>query len=310
MNKEKFIELAYLYLLDELNQNEKVEIENAIMQDDELKSEFENIKKSFEMFHENKPQEANGRLLISARQELMRHIRTVSTEKSVIQELIEKIKFYFSRNYGYALGGAVTLIASISIAYLLFIKTANYDSMQNAIPESNNNKINPAQQNNSLEQSPNNFDNSTPSKKFISPSELKESLINALLGSSNPGIRIKTIGTISDRAKEETFTPDNKIKLALIKAMTKDSNPAVRKEALLVLQKYSFDNQIRDALLYVLAKDKNSGMRVAAINALADWNQQQKIIDEVLKQALTKQTQAEKNSFVKIRAASILKEVE
>jgi len=33
-------------------------------------------------------------------------------------------------------------------------------------------------------------------------------------------------------------------------------------------------------------------------------------LDEVLKQALTKQTQIKNNSFVKIRAASILKEVE
>jgi hypothetical protein len=134
-------------------------------------------------------------------------------------------------------------------------------------------------------------------------------LINALLSGSNPGIRIRSISTISDQSKQKAFEPDKKIKVALLTAMKNDSNPAVRKEALIVLQRYSFDDQIRDALLYVMSKDKNSGMRVAAINALADWNKEQRVMDEILKLALTKQAQTNNNTFVKIRAASILQEV-
>ena len=310
MNKEKFIELVYLYLMDELQTQEKDELENAIMQDDELKNEFENIKETFNVIRNSKPTEADGRLLINARQSLMRKVRQVSEEKSSFSGLIEKIRYYFYHNYGLALGGAVTLVVSIGIAYLMFIKTAQNTAVLNK----------PIEVNTSQENSANNLEKNTdvqshnPSSPTIEdrntgPQSLREALINALLSGSNPGIRIRSIGTISDQTKQEALKPDKKIKAALLTAMKNDSNPAVRKEALIVLQRYSFDDQIRDALLYVMSKDKNSGMRVAAINALADWNKEQRVMDEILKLALTKQAQTNNNTFVKIRAASILQEV-
>jgi len=310
MNKEKFIELVYLYLTDELQAHEKVELENAMMQDDELRNEFESIKETFNVFQNSKPAEADGRLLVSARQSLMRKVREVSEEKSSISRLIEKIKYYFYHNYGLALGGAVTLVVSIGIAYLMFIKTAQNTAVLDKPGELNTSQENSSDSKLNSEVQSNNSSGSTIDNKNINLPNLREALINALLSGSNPGIRIRSISAISDQSKEETFKPDEKIKAALLTAMKNDGNPAVRKEALIVLQRYSFDNQIRDALLYVLSKDKNSGMRVAAINALADWNKEQRVMDEILKQALTKQAQTNNNTFVKIRAASILKEVE
>ena len=306
MKKEKFIDLAYLYLMDELQTHERVELENAMMQDDELKNEFESIKTTFSAIQNNKPAETDERLLVAARQSLMRKIRNASEEKSSLSGTIEKIKYYFYHNYGLALGGAITLVVSIGIAYLMFVKTSQLNTAEDKTSTSQEQAAN-----NSLEkQSSKGLSNPTLDKYGNTPTNFRESLINALLNSSNAGTRIKSISTISDDYKQETFKPDQKIKQALITSMKKDENPAVRREALTVLQKFPYDNQIRDALLYVLSRDNNSGMRVAAINALADWNQQQRIIDEVLKQALTKKAQADKNSFVKIRAASILKEIE
>jgi len=309
MNKEKFIELVYLYLMNELQAEERTELENAMMQDDELKNEFENIKETFSVIQNNKPAEADGRLLVSARQSLMRKVREVSEEKSSISQLIEKIKYYFYHNYGLALGGAVTLVVSIGIAYLMFIKTAQNTAILDKPVELNTSQENAS--NNKLNtEVPSNNSSSTIDKRNTIQQNFRESLINALLGGTNAGVRIRSISTISDQTKRESFKPDPQIKDALITAMKSDSNPAVRKEALMVLQHYSYDNQIRDAFLFVLSKDKNSGMRVAAINALADWNKEQRIIDEILKQALAKQAQTNNNTFVKIRAASILKEVE
>jgi citrate synthase len=142
MNKEKFIELVYLYLTDELQAQEKEELENAMIQNDELKNEFEDIKETFNIFRNNKPAEADGRLLINARQSLMRKVRQVSEEKSSFSGLIEKIKYYFYHNYGLALGGAVTLVVSIGIAYLMFIKT-----VQNTAVLNKPNEINTSQEN-------------------------------------------------------------------------------------------------------------------------------------------------------------------
>lgn len=310
MNKEKLIEHVYLYLMGELDLNEKNELENAMMQDDELKHEFERIKETFNIIRNNKPSEANERLLVSARQSLMRSVREESEKKSSFTGLIEKIKYYFYHNYGLALGGAVTLVVSVGIAYLMFIKTAQNTAVLDKPIQFNTTQENSSNNKLNTDVQSSNSSSSTSENKNINPQNLRESLINALLGGSNAGIRIRSIGTISDQTKQELFRPDPKIKEALITAMRNDNNPAVRKEALMVLKHYSFDNQIRDALLYVMSKDKNSGMRVAAINALADWNKDQRILDEVLKQALTNQTKTNNNSFVKIRAASILKEVE
>ncbi|MHB8930914.1 MAG: HEAT repeat domain-containing protein [Melioribacteraceae bacterium] len=310
MNREKFIEQVYLYLLDELQDKERIELENAMMEENQLREEFEKIKNEFTLITKSKPSEADERLLINSRQSLMRKIRQSSDETSFMPELIERIRFYFYRNHSLVLGGAITLIASIGIAYMMFLKTAQYPSILNKQATVNTQKENTISDTNNDKQMPNNFDSPTFEKRSINKSGLYESLIKALLEGSNDGIRIKSISAISNQVTSETFKPDLKIKDALITALKKDKNPAVRREALLALQNYPFDDQIRDVMLNVLAMDKNSGIRVAAINALADWNHRQNIIDEVLKQELTKQSQVQKNSFVKIRAASILKEIE
>ncbi|MCX6169723.1 MAG: HEAT repeat domain-containing protein [Ignavibacteriales bacterium] len=310
MNREKFIEQVYLYLLDELQDKERIELENAMMEENQLREEFEKIKNEFTLIAKSKPSEADERLLINSRQSLLRKIRQSSNETSFMPDLIERVRFYFYRNHSLVLGGAVTLIASIGIAYMMFLKTAQYPSILNKQATVNTPQENTISETNNDKQMSNNFDSPSFEKRNINKSGLYESLIKALLEGSNDGIRIKSISAISNQVTSETFKPDLKIKNALIAALKKDKNPAVRREALLALQNYPFDDQIRDVMLNVLSKDKNSGIRVAAINALADWNHRQNIIDEVLKQELTKQSQVQKNSFVKIRAASILKEIE
>jgi hypothetical protein len=310
MNREKFIEQVYLYFMDELQEDERIELENAMLEEDQLREEFEKIKSMFELMQNSKPLEVDESLLINSRQSLMRKIRQSSEENIFLPELIERIKFYFYRNYSLVLGGALTLIVSIGIAYMMFLKTAQNSAIINGSATINTQQEDTISDENNDKRLSKNFAEPSFEKRNINKTGVYESLINALLGSSNDGLRIKSIGAISNQVSSETFKLDLKIKNALITAIKTDKNPAVRREALIVLQNYPFDEQIRDIMLSVLSNDKNSGIRVAAINALADWNRRQSIIDEVLKQELIKQSQAQKNSFVKIRAASILKEME
>lgn len=318
MNLEKFSENAYLYLLNEINAEERIEFENILMQDDVLKREFDKIKADIALFEEAKPAEVTEAELTSMRNNLFRAIRNQEAVQQP-EGLRNKIRKIFLNNYGLAFGGIATFVLGIGIGYMFLFSKGVTSSLKPETPIEiglqqnvdliDDNKTVLAEDHASeLEKAAEN--KSTIVRGSFNEASVKQALITALLGQSNPGIRIKSISTISEHAKEETFKPDLKIKKALITALKKDDNPAVRKEALIVLQKYPYDEELRDAMLYILANDTNSGMRVAAINALADWNQQKQILDEVLKQALTKNSKADRNTFVQIRAASILKEVE
>lgn len=318
MNLEKFSENAYLYLLNEMNAEERIEFENILMQDDVLKREFDKIKADIALFEEAKPAEVTEAELTSMRNNLFRAIRNQEAVQQP-EGLRNKIRKIFLNNYGLAFGGIATFVLGIGIGYMFLFSKGVTSSLKPETPIEiglqqnvdliDDNKTVLAEDHASeLEKAAEN--KSTIVRGSFNEASVKQALITALLGQSNPGIRIKSISTISEHAKEETFKPDLKIKKALITALKKDDNPAVRKEALIVLQKYPYDEELRDAMLYILANDTNSGMRVAAINALADWNQQKQILDEVLKQALTKNSKADRNTFVQIRAASILKEVE
>jgi HEAT repeat protein len=107
---------------------------------------------------------------------------------------------------------------------------------------------------------------------------------------------------------ESNFTPDDKVKKALITSLKIDENPGVRREALNVLKKFPKDEEIKEAFLYVLSNDRNSGLRVSAINALVDWKQEDISLDDEMRNILNKKAEADPNEYVRIRAASLLKE--
>jgi hypothetical protein len=320
MNREKFSEDAYLYLLNELNQEDKTEFENILMQDDLLNREFQIIRNQFALIARSKPKEVDDKTLTSARNSLMRQLKKEAEKTSFFGKLINDIKNFFYHNYGLAFGGVATFALGIGIGYALLVtrniepnlrlnkpieitgtepQTSEPATQESVAPENSQSNVKQEPANNSVNES----------RIGVQPN-LKESLINSLLAGPNPGIRIRSISKISDESQTQSFKPDPKIKNALISAMMKDKNPVVRREALNVLGRYSFDSQVRDALLYVLSNDENSGMRVAAINALTDLRDRGIKIDPIIKQTLTQKSMTDNNTFVKIRAASILKEVE
>lgn len=318
MNLEKFSESAYLYLLDEMEARERIEFENILMQDDVLKQEFDKIKADIDLFAEAKPAGVTEAELTSIRNNLFRAIRNQEAAQPP-EGLKNKIRRIFLNNYGLAFGGIATFVLGIGIGYMFLFSRGVTNSLKTETPI----EIGLQQKAELIEESKvvlaedhaSEIEKTTESKSTIvrgsfNEVSVKHALITALLGQSNPGIRIKSISTLADHVEREAFKPDVKIKNALINSMKKDSNPAVRSEALNVLKRYPFDNEVRDALLFVLANDKNSGLRVSAINALSDIKQQGILIDEVVKQILTKRVEADRNTFVKYRAASILKEVE
>lgn len=323
MNKEKFLEHAQLYLLDELEEGERVELENSMMGNDELRREFESIRKLFETIAENRPADANEKLLVSARYDLMRKIREEASKTPVKEKIIEWLKNIFVTNYKISFGAITLVLIGVFVGYFMFYssndqpiittsKSINIDDYQRLEPQITNIRIpNPFFEGGEIEVTFGGSGGISPiSYKGTADDPLiQKVLATTLVEQTNPGLRLRTVNTISSQFESESFIPDPKVKEALITALKKDSNPAVRKEALNALTKFPFDLQIRDALLFVLSNDNNSGLRVAAINSLAQMKIQGRSLDDKIVSVLNTKAENDENAFIRLRAASLVKEV-
>lgn len=127
--------------------------------------------------------------------------------------------------------------------------------------------------------------------------------VNELYKSENPGVRLKAISSVYETSR---FNPQKKVKKTLLEAMQKDENPGVRREAMKALAKFPFDAEIRDAYLYVLRTDKNAGLRIMAIDNLARKKDVKVLAEPETLTALEDRASQDGNSYVKLRAKSIL----
>jgi hypothetical protein len=109
--------------MNELGEDEKIEFENAIMEDDDLRQEYESIKHLYESILENKPAEADEKLLTSARYSLMRAVRHEAEEPSAKGNLFDFLKNIFVSNYKFAFSGAGIFLIGLFVGYLFFISS-------------------------------------------------------------------------------------------------------------------------------------------------------------------------------------------
>jgi len=153
------------------------------------------------------------------------------------------------------------------------------------------------------------YDQITPVKLKgkVNDAEIQKVLARSLIDNENPGIRLKTVNAILSENKAGT---SEVLKDALLKAMMYDNNPGVRKEAMNALCNLQFDDKIQDAMIHVLQNDKNSGLRIQAINCLGVKNDLQKITDPNTINVLRKKMQEDENSYIKLRAKTILTKLE
>lgn len=322
MNKDKFKELAVLFLLDELGGEDKVKFENALLENDDYKSEFEEIKSFIRMISENKPAEAEESVLMDARYSLMRKIRTEEDKVSIASSFRNLVDGFLYRNYKFVFSAAATVLIGIFIGYMMFSvkqpqpQYAANQELNNSIPGSSKvivpdvNNVLPSKENNIEEE--NKFDAVTPvrsKEKRFAPAADKY-LTASFIFDENPGVRLQAVNKIAQNYDDKKLQADVKLKQALITALKEDPNPAVRIEAFTVLTKYPFDEPIRDAFLYVLTNDKNSGLRIKAIKVLSELKFKGQILDEKTRKVLSRKAETDNNGFVRIHAASMLKEEE
>ncbi len=321
MDKKKFEELTQLYFLNELSKEKKIELENYMLENEEAKSEFESLRQLHSALVENRPRPVADDELFSMREQLLRNVRKIEPKISLTERISDWFSEIFYFNYQAAAGGIAAVVIGVLIGYFIFSSPAEEKFMGQSLDNFNPQEI---------EEKGLNISNIRFSDSFsdegqiefmfdaVKPLKFKGSvndqtvqllLAKALLTTKNPGVRIKTVNTLSS-LNESSARIDPKVKKALLSSMLVDENPAVRREALSAISKFKFDAEIRDAVLEVLEKDDNSGLRVLAINILADKKLEDKNLDSVIKNVLNKKAASDDNDFIKLRAASILKGVE
>ncbi|MBA4319119.1 MAG: hypothetical protein C0412_12030 [Flavobacterium sp.] len=313
MNREKFYELSYMYLMNELEPGQRIELENLLMEDNSLKNEFDRIKETLLLVDANKPETVNEKILASARQSLMREIRKEIEKPTLVQSIIINFRHLLFNNYKLALGGAFTLILGICIGYYSFSpkntslgSDFSFEQVANRDLNISNISINTEGIGDGMVEV--SYTEMRPHQYKVKATDplVQKLLLASMLTDENPGFRLKSVNTIGKQIQENNIKDDPKVKIALITALKTDENAAVRKEALTLLINYKYDNDIRDSFLHVLSYDKNSGMRVAAINALANLKEKGQVLDNVVKEYLTKKAQNDEMNFVRTRAASLL----
>lgn len=321
MNKEKLKELLHMYVLDELDEKEREIVENHLMESDEYKAEYEKLKKSYSSIEENKPEHLPDEILKQARADLRSSIRIEMNKESLWAKIRNELSEFFSGKYTPVYGMAVMLLAGFLFGYIVF-----NSSSPELINTDNPNEINlDAIDNNELNisnirfQNPFggegdveiNFDAVKPIsyKGNVDDPVVQRLLAAALTTSDNPGVRIRTVNTIASKTSNVVLK-DPKIKTALINALKTDENAGVRREALNTLMKYPYSVDLRDAFLFVLSNDSNPGIKVGAINALAQMKLEGRSIDSELKNVIDNELGGDENEFIKLKAASLIQEVQ
>ncbi|MFA8342327.1 MAG: hypothetical protein ACEPO8_05080 [Rhodothermaceae bacterium] len=313
MDHKKIKELVQLYACDELKKKEIEIVEDHLLECDECSAEYSSMKQLYFAFTENAPAQVENHLVNQARENLMDTIREQSVaELKSSDSFFDKIINLISSPVRLSLSGVAMVIFGVFIGKLLLSPAlpalsggVNIDNLDfNSVDVANVKFLPSSNNSNQVEIM---FNNVTPVvyKGEITDSKVQNLLARAIVAGNNPGVRIKSVSAIAERATKNSPI-DKSVKKALIEALKVDHNAGVRKQALNVLVNYPLDKDIQDAFLFVLSNDKNPGMRVMAINALGELQSAGNPITGELFDLLSTKAESDNNSFVRLKAANLI----
>ncbi len=319
MNHKQYKKWIQLANYEELDADEKHELQKHLSVCDECRAEFGELKKFHSVLAQRKRIKPSQQLLSEARQRLRAALRQERSRRSFGEKVTESLSQFVLPHYKLALGGIATLAFGIFVGYLAFTPSSRLEQsltkftsakesfLQGDTRITNVRFLDPDAASGEIEFT---FDAVTPVRVGgnINDERVQKVLAHALLNEPNPGTRLRTVNAIAAQAQQQKL-PDPEVKTALIQALKSDENPGVRKEALTVLAKFPFDKQLKDALLYVLKNDKNTGLRIAAINSLDTTRIAGREVDQEVLNVLKEKMQTDDNNYIRIRARAVVEGV-
>ncbi|MCL5031463.1 MAG: HEAT repeat domain-containing protein [Bacteroidetes bacterium] len=322
MDHQIFNEMIQLALLDELNDDEMKKLHQHLIECSDCQAEYDRLNKYLSIINQNKSGAVDDELLQEARNQFRRKLNYDISRQSILEKLFSAFRKNIWIYKRPALAGAFSIAVGLFAGYLIFSpgSSSNMNLIgdkngveENATTISNVRFINDSSSTGEVAFTFDAIKQVTMRGKLSDPS-VQRILAEALVNEKNPGTRIQTVNALANISNKQESLPTGKsnvnpkVKSALLTALKYDGNPAVRMEALKALLNFPFDNDINEALLFVLQRDKNSGLRIAAINGLASATQNGKTIDPETIKILNQKIKNDDNEYVRIRAASLIKE--
>lgn len=322
MDHQLYKEMIQLALLDELNDDEMKKLHQHLIECSECQAEYDRLNKYLSIINQNKSGTVDDELLHEARNQFKRKLNYDLSRQSIFEKLFSVLRENIWIYKRPALAGAFSLVVGLFAGYLIFSpgSSSNVNLLgdkkgtdDRAATISNVRFINDSSSTGEVEFTFDAIKQVTMKGKLSDPA-VQRILAEALVNEKNPGTRIQTVNALANLSNKQESLPTGKsnvnpkVKSALLTALKFDGNPAVRMEALKALLNFPFDNEINEALLYVLQRDRNSGLRIAAINGLAGATQNGKTIDPETIKILNQKVKNDDNEYVRIRAASLIKE--
>ncbi len=311
MEHENYKKQLILYSYNELRKEERNEFERHLLGCESCKNELEELKRLHQLVKVNLVEELDEDTLFESRQELLAEIRNLKRKKFTLQKIWELFTIPSPTNLKIAYSFAAVLLMVLASYFIYFDKAGNQMASGNNLVTADSKFTNLQFVNTDLENGEVEitYEQTIPVKLKgnVNDAEIQKVLAKSLIDNENPGIRLKAVNAIYS---EKTSTTSGVVKDALIKAMMYDDNPGVRKEAMNALCNLPFDDKISDAIVYVLQNDKNSGLRIQAINCLNEKNDVKRLSDPNIKNVLKNRMQEDDNSYIKLRAKTMLTKLE
>jgi len=315
MEHQTYKEMLQLALLDELNDNELYKLHQHLIECSQCQAEYDKLKKYYDAVDQNKIGEIDEQFLQEARRQFRLKLDFDLSKQTIIEKVFNVLRRNLWAYKKPVFAGAFSLAVGLFLGYLLFTSdgsvkisslTENLGLTGGNTEVANVQFVNSVPNNGEVEFSFDEVKRVTMKGKLNDPA-VQKILANALVNEKSPGTRIQTVNALANQTMENNKA-NPKVKSALITALKFDGNPAVRIEALKALLYLPYDDEINESLLYALEHDKNSGLRVAAINGLASAKLNGKTIGQEGMKVLNQKVKNDDNEYVRIRAASLLKE--
>jgi hypothetical protein len=315
MKHQKFREMMELTLLKELNEAELEELHKHLIECEDCQYEYDKLNSFYKEIDNLDKKEADELSLQNARRELRLNLDKEVSKRSFFEKIIEAVNNFAFYYYKPMLVGGTSLFAGLFMGYVFFHSNNEnnlIDGVQLNLASAkitNVRFIQPAGINGDVQFT---FEAVKPVtiRGNIDEPKIQMILARALLNEKNPGSRFNTVSAIANQTEEKNAILDPKVKSALITTLELDNNPGVRKRALTALLNLPYDQQIKNALLFALVKDPNSGIRIAAINGLTSATMEGNKFDEETLKILKQKSKNDDNEYIRIRAASLVKEAQ
>ncbi len=313
MKHNDFKELLVLYSYNELEAADVKKLEEHLRTCDSCIKEFEELKDLNRLFSEHMSSEPDEDLLFESREELQIQIRRWQREKSRQTSSAKLFQLVPASGWKMAIAASIAIV-TLTVLYFSVMQKApvmNVPEYSTNTSSGNAAKTAPSDINDNIaaNDKPADHENTaTPVSETRNNAsvETERILVHSLIKSENPGVRLKTASAILSKSH---LLATRDMKGALIQSLKSDPNPGVRKVAMNALGKLPFDREISAALMQVLAHDKNSGLRIMAINYLDKGIKSEAVTDSVALSILKKKTEEKENSYIQLRAKSILQRI-